>query len=140
MTATRPDGSEVRFQALARLASPLEVEQYLHGAILPLIERGARVLVLGCTHYPLLRPVIERVAERLAGERVDVVDSAVATARAIAHMMDQGVIARPQGASASEPLKLLVTDQPVGFQRRADLFLGEHTPEVEQIDLPIAVG
>lgn len=112
----------------------LAVERY----VAPLIERGARVLVLGCTHYPLLRPVIEQVAQRLAGERVDVVDSAVATARAISQLMEQGVIARAASGSAGEPLKLLVTDQPVGFQRRADLFLGEHTPEVEQIDLPTA--
>jgi hypothetical protein len=32
-------------------------------------------------------------------------------------------------------LELLVTDLPGGFQSVADLFLGEHTPEVEQIDL-----
>lgn len=114
----------------------LAVERY----VAPLIERGARVLVLGCTHYPLLRPVIERVATRLAKEPVDVVDSAVATARAIARLMEEGVIARPSTGSAGDPLKLLVTDQPVGFQRRADLFLGEHTPEVEQIDLPIALA
>jgi hypothetical protein len=50
------------------------------------------------------------------------------------------VIARPNEGTPGDPLKLLVTDQPVGFQKRADLFLGEHTPEVEQIDLPIALS
>jgi len=115
----------------------LAVERYVG----PLIARGARVLVLGCTHYPLLRPIIQSVAERLAGERVDVVDSALATASAISGLMDRRVIERsaPLSDSADAPaerLKLLVTDQPVGFQRRADLFLGEHTPEVQQIDLP----
>jgi glutamate racemase len=112
----------------------LAVERYLA----PLIERGAYVIVLGCTHYPLLRPIIQRVAERMAGRPVDVVDSAVATARTIAAMLDQGTIVRAVPDSAAERLKLYVTDQPVGFQRRADLFLGEHTPGVEQIDLPLA--
>jgi aconitate hydratase len=39
VAAARPDGSEVRFQALVRLDSPLEAEQYRHGGILPLILR-----------------------------------------------------------------------------------------------------
>jgi glutamate racemase len=39
-------------------------------------------LVLGCTHYPLLRGVIERVAGELTQRHVEVVDSAMATARA----------------------------------------------------------
>ncbi|HSP54570.1 MAG TPA: aconitate hydratase AcnA [Dehalococcoidia bacterium] len=39
VTAARPDGSEVSFQALVRLDSPLEAEQYRHGGILPLILR-----------------------------------------------------------------------------------------------------
>ena len=39
VTATRPDGSEVRFDALVRIDSPLEAEQYQHGGILPLILR-----------------------------------------------------------------------------------------------------
>lgn len=114
----------------------LAVERY----VAPLIARGARVIVLGCTHYPLLRPIIQAVAERLAGEPVDVVDSAVATARAIADMAQQGTIAGARAGSGAERLKLLVTDQPVGFQKRADLFLGEHTPEVEQIDLPTTLA
>jgi aconitate hydratase len=39
VTAARADGSEVRFDALARIDSPLEAEQYRHGGILPLILR-----------------------------------------------------------------------------------------------------
>ncbi len=39
VTAARADGSEARFQALVRIDSPLEAEQYRHGGILPLILR-----------------------------------------------------------------------------------------------------
>lgn len=51
----------------------LLLEQYL----LPLLERGADTIVLGCTHYPFLAPLIQEIA----GPRVAVIDSAVAVAR-----------------------------------------------------------
>ena len=45
----------------------------------PLLDRGAEALILGCTHYPLLRPSLERVA----GARVRLVDSATAVATVV---------------------------------------------------------
>lgn len=108
----------------------LAVERYVRS----LLDDGARVIVLGCTHYPLLRPVVERVAARLMGGPVPVVDSAVATAEVVAKMMDEGKL-RGAPASSTGTLELLVTDLPGGFQRVADLFLGEHTPDATQIDL-----
>ncbi len=111
----------------------LAVERYLT----PLVEAEVSVIVLGCTHYPLLRPVVEEVAGRLAGRPICVVDSAEAAARSVRDLLAAGRI--PQRTEAeSSTLELLVTDQPAGFQKRADLFLGGHTPEVEQIDLPIS--
>ncbi|MBM4362969.1 MAG: glutamate racemase, partial [Deltaproteobacteria bacterium] len=50
----------------------LAVERYLA----PLLDAGAGVIVLGCTHYPVLREVIVEAAERLAGRPIGVVDSA----------------------------------------------------------------
>lgn len=107
----------------------LAVERYLR----PVLDAGARVLVLGCTHYPLLRPVIVKVAERLAGAPVPVVDSAEATAQTVLAAIEAGRVGRARPRSGS--LRLLVTDQPGGFQRVAELFLGQNTPDVEQIDL-----
>ena len=108
----------------------LAVERY----VAPLIDAGAHVIVLGCTHYPLLRPIVESVATRLAGHPIRVVDSAAATSEVIVEMLAEGRIV-PAMETASGTLELLVTDQPDGFQKSADLFLGEHTPEVTQIDL-----
>jgi len=108
----------------------LAVERYV-GELLSL---GAGVIVLGCTHYPLLRPLVESVAERLAGHRVPVVDSAEATSRLVHAMLLEGRIA-PTPKTSEGSLELLVTDLPGGFQRVADLFLGEHTPDAHQIDL-----
>ncbi|HSC89231.1 MAG TPA: glutamate racemase [Polyangiaceae bacterium] len=108
----------------------LAVERYVG----ELLEQGAGVLVLGCTHYPLLRPIVERVAERLAGHPIPVVDSAAAASVTVGEMLREGRI-RPAPTSRRGQLELLVTDLPGGFQRVADLFLGEHTPEAKQIDL-----
>jgi glutamate racemase len=107
----------------------LAVERY----VAPLIDGGAGVLVLGCTHYPLLEPVFRRVSERLASRPPTIVDSAKATADVVRSWVDSGKILRATERTGS--LTILVTDQPAGFQRVADLFLGEHSPRVEQIDL-----
>ena len=54
-----------------------EVEVLVHRCIDPMLEAGADHIVLGCTHYPFLQPVIERIA----GEAVTVVNPAPAVAR-----------------------------------------------------------
>jgi glutamate racemase len=99
----------------------------------PLVARGARVIVLGCTHYPLLRDVIEREAQRLADGPVRVVDSAHATAGAVAEFLaERSLLAsRDRGGR----LELLVTDLPKSFAEVASRFLGESAEHVHQIDL-----
>ena len=108
----------------------LAVQRYLE----PLLAAGAGVFVLGCTHYPLLRPVVEKVLLRLTGRVLPVVDSAAATGEAVCEMLDAGSIAPCRNLDRGE-LQLIVTDLPGGFQAVADLFLGAHTPTVQQIDL-----
>ena len=107
----------------------LAVRRYLE----PILARGARVIVLGCTHYPLLREVIEREAEALAGRPVRIVDSARATADDVAAFLkDRGLLAEGSGKG---DLELLVTDLPKTFADVASRFLGEAVPRVKQIDL-----
>ena len=106
----------------------LAVRRYLE----PLLAQGAGVLVLGCTHYPLLAPIIARVAEELAGHPVPIVDSAHATATEVAQLIAEGRIAP---GSAGPRLEVLVTDRPRSFADVASHFLGERAPEVAQIDL-----
>lgn len=110
----------------------LSVRRYLE----PLIAQGAGVIVLGCTHYPLLAPVIAKVAEELAGHPVPIVDSALATARDVSRLMHEGRLrpAESAGSSAAR-LEVLVTDRPRSFADVACRFLGERAPEVAQIDL-----
>lgn len=54
-----------------------ETEALVRSCLEPLLEAGIDELVLGCTHYPFLRPVIERVV----GPGVEVIDPAPAVAR-----------------------------------------------------------
>jgi glutamate racemase len=127
----------------APLLVPLVEEGWLEGEVPrlavaryvePLVRAGARVLVLGCTHYPLLSPVIASVARELAGADVTVVDSAIATAEDVARFFEEERLERaPVGSRA--PFEILVTDRPSSFREVAGRFLGFDVSEVSQIDL-----
>ncbi len=130
--------------AAAPLLVPLVEEGWLEGEVprlaverylAPLVAAGARVIVLGCTHYPLLAPLISEVAARLAGVEVAVVDSAVATADDVVAWIDDERIPSAPVASAPATLDVLVTDRPGSFQAMAGRFLGGTAPDVSQIDL-----
>jgi glutamate racemase len=68
-------------------------EALLRRCLTPLIEAGADQLVLGCTHYPFLRPVIERVV----GPRVAVIDPAPAVARQAGRVLAREGLAADHG-------------------------------------------
>jgi len=97
----------------------------------PLAKAGVDVVVLGCTHYPLLRAVIEREARARMGEGVAVVDSAHAAATDVAAFLAARALANDAGGD----VKLLVTDMPRSFAETAARFLGEEARDVEQVDL-----
>jgi glutamate racemase len=90
--------------------------------------------VLGCTHYPLLRDVIEAEVRDRIGPHVTVVDSAHATAADVgAFLLARGLACANGGARP--PVQLLVTDVPASFRDAARRFLGEEVDTVEQVDL-----
>jgi len=92
-------------------------------------------LVLGCTHYPLFRPLLDERARALCGPDTLVVDSAEATASALARLLDQRGLVR--SAQATGDLTMYVTDMPGRFGEVASRFLGRPIAglPVEQIDL-----
>jgi glutamate racemase len=110
----------------------LAVERYLE----PLIAANVGVIVLGCTHYPVLKVVIERVARRMAGRDIRIVDSAEATAAAVQQQMKAGRI-QARSASGASRLELLVTDLPASFEAVASRLLGQALPNVALIDLEV---
>ncbi|MFH1768564.1 MAG: glutamate racemase, partial [Candidatus Omnitrophota bacterium] len=73
-------------------------------------------LILGCTHYPLLKGAIERY---LKG--VYLVDSAKEVARRTKEMLEDNNIRRAKGNLSKE--EFFVTDEPAGFMKLAKIFL-----------------
>ena len=92
----------------------------------------ADTLVLGCTHYPLLKPLLRRVASA----HVSIVDSAQSTAHAVAARV--GNLSLPAASKerrALPRLKFFVTDSVQKFKRLGKGFLGRPLDEVQHIDL-----
>jgi glutamate racemase len=103
-------------------------EAALKGDLAEIANLGADVLVLGCTHYPLLKPAIERVhpgAFRL-------VDSAETTAASVVRRLDHARM-RAEGGTARH--EMLVTSVPDRFNEVAQILFGETVPEVREINL-----
>ncbi len=110
----------------------LAVRRYLE----PLVAANVSVIVLGCTHYPLLKHTIAEVAAEMAGRIIPVVDSAEATAAAVQAWIDEEKIAPAFSLPApGTELELLVTDLPKSFAAMAEQMLGTSAPQVTQVDL-----
>src|SRR5580704_1097166 len=107
----------------------LAVRRYLE----PLAVAGVDVVVLGCTHYPLLRATIQTEVRDLFGPLTAVVDSANAVASEAKDFLRARALARRTDDGGS--IELLVTDMPKSFAEVASRFLGHALPEVETIDL-----
>lgn len=142
-------------QAIGRLSASVQVSSRACSLFVALVEEGwvsgplveaivaeyleplkaedceLDTLVLGCTHFPVLRPVIQRVM----GGDVLLVDSAETTALAVAERLQADGL----GATSSQigQVRLWVTDGPERFARVAGVFFGEpvQQQDVELIDL-----
>ncbi len=90
---TRPCPRFVELVEAGQLKGP-EVETAVDEAVTPLLEAGADVMVLGCTHYPFLRPVIE---ERLPAGTL-VVDTGPAVARQVGSLLAPELSSSPRGS------------------------------------------
>lgn len=87
-------------------------------------------LLLGCTHYPLLKPLLEKELARL-GRSLPILDSAHTTAHAVAAHLHL-----PLPPPRHEPqLAIFATDSIDRFERLGSRFLGRPLPEVTLVDL-----
>jgi glutamate racemase len=117
--ADQVEKGELRSSATAAL-----VQRYVE----PLINQGADTLVLGCTHYPFLLPLIEASAQRAGGRKVNVIDTGEAVARQLQRVLDEHTLLRvtdagpgaihgwttgSAGTLASALMKLLKINAPV---------------------------
>jgi glutamate racemase len=106
---------------LARLAA----EQYLA----PLRGQGIDTLVLGCTHYPLLK----RVIVETMGDGVRLVDSAEETAKEVARLLEQNELLNDRVGRGES--RFYVTDAARRFHRIAERFLGEPLGHLEAVEV-----
>jgi glutamate racemase len=99
----------------------------------------ADVLVLGCTHYPLLKPLLRRVAP----EHIAIVDSAESTAQDVARQLGRQLPLKtePLPSSANSEgrgapgLKFFATDSAEKFRKMGTRFLGLPVEDVVHVDL-----
>lgn len=92
----------------------------------------ADALVLGCTHYPLLKPLLRRVAP----PHVSIVDSAESTARTVAGHLQSLLPPAVDEERRSRPrLKFFATDSVEKFRRLGERFLGHSIEDVQHVDL-----
>lgn len=98
----------------------------------PMLRHRIDTLVLGCTHYPLLKRVIQKVV----GRQVRLVDSAESCAEYVRERLGQLRLAcrKRRRAGTIQPF---VTDEVERFGQMAERFLGAPTEQPWKIDLPI---
>ena len=101
-------------------------EKALQRDLADIVQLGADTLVLGCTHYPLLKPAISR----LFPDRFQLVDSATTTAAKVERHLDHSRLRADGGAPDHE---VLVTAVPEHFDKIAGNLFGEaiHAQEVQ---------
>lgn len=149
------DGRAVEATVADGLA-PLLGERDAAGEFIFPLPASARIdtLLLGCTHYPLLRSAIGAVA----GERIAIVDSASATASALAELLsvngleapgtsrgtaaDAGLAGheRPEEAAARPVHRVLTTGDVGAFRAIADRLFGDDLPAPEAVELGARIG
>ena len=100
-------------------------EEYLR----PLKEVDVDVLILGCTHYPLLRSVLQRIM----GPDVTLVDSAEETARAVQGILTETGLERT--AEAAPSYSFFVSDSPHKFREVGRRFVGDLIGQVSHVDI-----
>jgi glutamate racemase len=104
-------------------AAELIAREYLT----PLRQVGVDALVLGCTHYPLLKPLLERVM----GTDVRLIDSGQETAAVVAAALEQRNMAAPPGTEAFH--RFAVSDDEARFLQVGSRFIGDRLDSAELV-------
>lgn len=102
-------------------------------------DSSADVLVLGCTHYPLIKPLLRRVAPN----HIAIVDSAESTAQEVARLLESQwqsaalplPAERKIESAAASTLKFFATDSADKFRKMGTRFLGHSVEDVTHVDL-----
>jgi glutamate racemase len=132
------DGNIDVFSLACPLFVPLVEEGWTEGTIATLIvreyldrlkDKGIDTVVLGCTHYPLLKKVIAEVM----GGWVRLIDSAIETAYEIKTTLEMLGLNREQNGVPSR--EFFVTDSTERFLKVSEKFLGQKIENIEKIEV-----
>ncbi|WKZ38013.1 MAG: glutamate racemase [Anaerolineales bacterium] len=99
------------------LDSP-QTRAILEDALLPMLEKNIDTVVLGCTHYPFVIPLIERIA----GEKVRVIDPAPAVAKQAKRLLEAGGMLNPKGDQGN--VRFITSGEVDSVQRVLSTLLG----------------
>ncbi len=95
----------------------------------PLKNKKIDTLVLGCTHYPLLKPVIKEIL----GPSVTLVDSAKQVAQQAKQILVNQNILSPKGKKSKNNIRFYVSDEPDNFAKLGKRFLGFELKNVRKV-------
>jgi len=91
-------------------------------------KAGVKTLILGCTHYPLLKKAINK----FMGNGVRLVDSAHETARTVKRVLkERGLLS---DRNKSRPYRYFVTDEPENFKKIGEMFLGSRIGFIKRVN------
>lgn len=96
----------------------------------PLREAGVDTVILGCTHYPLIKPMLQR----MLGPSVTLVSSGAALARQVEHALSTRGLSNPREDEEGD-YRFLCTGDPEAFRELGTRFLQMPLGEVEQVEL-----
>ena len=128
LRSLRPDVRVI--EKACPLLVPLVEEGLLHDPVTDeiimryldeVLENGVDTLILGCTHYPLLRSAIRK----LVGDSIRLVNPAYETARSLAELLEEKQLACtvPRSADDPSPYRFFVSDQAERFAEFANMIL-----------------
>lgn len=104
-----------------------ETRRILEGALQPMLEKDIDTVVLGCTHYPFVIPLIQRIV----GESVRVIDPAPAVAKQVGRLLEARG-SRNRSGSEGE-VRLYTSGDPEALRSMLPALMGE-TGEVERVE------
>ncbi len=94
----------------------------------PLKEAGIDTLILGCTHYPILRKIIQEEV----GKEIKLVDSGIAASYSVVKELTELDLLNPSSSPGSH--QYFVSDLPTTFSYVASLFLGKEIKEIKKVE------
>jgi glutamate racemase len=107
------------------------VVETVRGYVAPLRDAAVDTVILGCTHFPLVRPLLQR----MLGREVRIVTSGAALARQVEHVLGARDLANPRSGDLEGDYRFLCTGDVDAFRRSGTRFLQMPLGPVEHVDV-----